>query len=262
MVSRLEFKRKLARLATAIRHKDNLNSCVLLYHSIGGGPDSTGIGAFREQISLISRIAKIVDLAEALMPEARESVAITFDDGYASVATNAARILSEYGATATVYVNTGWIGRDRSIMSRWELGHYRDEPFLTWDAIVRLLGSGWRIGSHGVDHVDLTRIDKTGMRNQLERSRATIEAATGVACRHFAYTWGRHNARIRAAVSEAGYQFAAAGHHSSLAAKYDLFAIPRINVCNDWTLDDLRAVIRGDWDYLGWIQRGRLWLTN
>ena len=29
----------------------------------------------------------------------------------------------------------------------------------------------------------------------------------------------------------------------------------RINISNEYTIDDFKSIVQGDWDYLGWIQR-------
>ena len=38
----------------------------------------------------------------------------------------------------------------------------------------------------------------------------------------------------------------------------DLFAIPRINISNEYSLADFKNIIRGKWDFLGlfhWVKR-------
>jgi hypothetical protein len=47
------------------------------------------------------------------------------------------------------------------------------------------------------------------------------------------------------------------GLHGPVAAGFDAMAVPRINVARDYSLDDFKAVVRGDWDYLGRIQAFR-----
>jgi hypothetical protein len=37
----------------------------------------------------------------------------------------------------------------------------------------------------------------------------------------------------------------------------DRYRIPRADIRRDYTLEDFKAVVRGDWDYLGHIQRIR-----
>lgn len=256
----IAMKRRLAHIYRAIAAAGQ-GTRVLLYHAIGPAAGETPETEFTRHAAWLARNFAIVDLETALDAGgagASDKLAITFDDGYASLADTALPVLSACSAVATVYVTAGWIsgtGRKRSCAER---GHYRDQWFMTWDDVRRLHAGGWTIGSHGVEHSDLTAASREEMRDELARSRGRIEAEVGAECRHFAYTWGRHSAEVRRAVAEAGYRSAAGGHHGALRPGFDRLAFARINVDSRWSLDDLAAVMRGDWDYLGWLQRGRL----
>ena len=73
----------------------------------------------------------------------------------------------------------------------------------------------------------------------------------------FSYPWDRNNPRVRAEVRSAGYRCGFATYHSGLTAKSDPFALPRINVSNEYSRDDLVAILRGDWDYLHWFAKAK-----
>lgn len=260
----VETKRRVAKFYGALTNGQS-GPRVLLYHAIGAGAGETPAPEFARQIDWLARRFDIVGLEPALEAAATghsRKVAITFDDGYASLAEEALAVLGSHGAVAMAYVNAGWIGRDQPRRSSTTHGHYSNQWFLTWDGVHRLMSAGWTIGSHGVDHLDLTTLPPAGVQHELARSRAIIEAETGAKCRHFAYTWGRHKAAVRQAVREAGYCSAAAGHHGALRPNFDRLAFARINVDSGWNLDDFAAVMQGDWDYLGWLQRGRLVAAN
>ena len=98
-------------------------------------------------------------------------------------------------------------------------------------------------------------------RRQLKESKQAIETRFGAPCDQFAYTWGRHTASLREAVKTAGYHYGFAGTHGPLSEKTDAMAVPRIDVSNRYTLDDFKSIIHGDWDYLGWIQKARAYLS-
>jgi len=260
----INLKRRIATLSRAL-NMSRRGPRILLYHSVAGGPMSTSLNEFKTQIGWLARNCSIIDLElllEKQLTKPAYPVAITFDDGYVSVYTEAKKILDNYNAPATVYLNTGWIDHDIPMRSDRGLGHYPNEYFLLWGQVNSLRTAGWTIGSHGVNHFDLTRLCGAQLHKELARSRQTIEAELREPCRHFAYTWGRYNRRVKSAVMTAGYCFAASCHHGVVGNTADPFAFPRINVDPGWTLDDLRAVIQGDWDYLNWIQRGRLAVSN
>jgi peptidoglycan/xylan/chitin deacetylase (PgdA/CDA1 family) len=205
----------------------------------------------------------VVKSIDALLEEPHSdelAVSITFDDGYACLCEQALSVLSEFGLSATVYLNTGWIGAKERRASEPSLGHYPSESFMQWSDVERLAEAGWTIGSHGVEHLDLTLTLGTVTDRELVHSRQAIESHLGYSCRHFSYTWGRHSPELRARVAAAGYRYAAASYHAPLRATNDPLAFPRINVARDYTLVDFKAILSGDWDYLGWVQGARaLW---
>lgn len=260
----VDTKRRVAKIYGALA-RGEIGPRVLLYHALGPRAGETPAPEFARQMGWLAGRYEIVGLEPALAAAsagATRKVAITFDDGYSSLATEALAILAAHGGAATAYVTAGWIGRDVPRRSSIGHGHYADQWFLTWNGVHRLLSAGWTIGSHGVDHLDLTGLPSASVQHELARSRSIIETETGAACRHFAYTWGRHNAAVRRAVAVAGYHSAAAGHHGALRPGFDRLAFARINVDSGWNLDDFAAVMQGDWDYLGWLQRGRLLAAN
>lgn len=233
---------------------------VLIYHSVGGGPLSTPVEQFCAQLDWLARNARMVSLEEMLRSPSANSrlqVSLTFDDGYDTVYSLAAPLLSERGFPATVYLTTGMIGENGHRVSDTALGHYPDEKFLVWKEVLDLAGMGWTIGSHGVDHVGLTTLPVNEAARQLKVSRDEIGNRLGRECLHFSYTWGRHDRNIRRYVSEAGYRDAAGSIQGALVTQTDRFALPRIDVRREYTLDDFVSIVNGEWDYLAYWQRAR-----
>ena len=258
---------------------------ILLYHSVAGGELSISEAKFREQMAWLKANAEVTTLHELVAPglalcaaagpgagrllnprywlggDSRAStkkllrVALTFDDGYATLAKTIQPILSEFGFPATAYVCTGMIGEGKRLSSRVELGHYPGEDFMNWDDVQSLSGHGWTIGGHGVDHVDLTAMSQGEAEAQLKVCKAKIEAKVGRPCAHFAYTWGRHNAQVRKLTANTGYACGAGGIHFPLRAKDDLFSLPRLDVRVEYEIADFVALAVGEWDFLGIKQR-------
>ena len=73
-----------------------------------------------------------------------------------------------------------------------------------------LAAAGWEVGSHSETHPHLTRLNEAELRRELTGSHATIEDQLGRPCPSIAYPYGDVDPRVRAAASEAGYQFGAA----------------------------------------------------
>jgi len=233
---------------------------VLLYHAVGGSPLAVDEVDFRAQMEWLASAASVRPLVHVLEnagPE-RLQVALTFDDGYASVYSRAFPILRRLGMTGAVFVNTGHICDDARQPADEGEGHYPGEAFLLWRELAELSAAGWTVGSHGVRHLDLTREPDERVRIELTASRADIAQKLGSPASMFAYTWGRHTPHLRQLVKQAGYSHALGGIHAPVTGDMDAFAIPRIAIARDYTLSDFKAVVQGDWDYLAWLQRWRM----
>jgi peptidoglycan/xylan/chitin deacetylase (PgdA/CDA1 family) len=256
--AQLAWKRRLGQVYQWLP-SDKDRRVILTYHSIGTTPFALPERAFHAQIGWLVVNAKVVSL-EKILDDSNPSglvVAISFDDGYQSVGKLAAPILKQAGLSASVYLNSLWIGDEQRLPSDFNRGHYPGEEFLLWNEVVQLRELGWTIGSHGADHIDLTLLTETEVFTQLRHSKATIEERLENSCNHFAYTWGHHNRRVRAAVAECGYSWAVAAEHGVVSPAVDRYAMPRIDIRNDYELEDFIAIVRGEWDYLRLLQRAR-----
>lgn len=116
--------------------------------------------------------------------EGRGTVVFTFDDGLASQL-GAAAILSERGYCATFYVVAGELREDSA---------YEDS--LSQAEVRSLAAMGQDVESHSMTHPDLTTLSPEARREELVRSRATLEALTGQPVRHFAYPYGAYDAAV------------------------------------------------------------------
>lgn len=128
-------------------------------------------------------------------------LAITFDDGLRSVMTEAVPILKDFATPWSLFVVTDW----SEGISPWTT-----DEVLGWRDLERLAADGAEIGSHSATHPDFGQLDGPAAREELERSRATIEARLGFAPTSFAIPHGQSANWTPVAMSEA------------MAAGYDL----------------------------------------
>lgn len=138
-------------------------------------------------------------------------VAVTFDDGYASMLT-AREILDEVGFVGTVFVLPPAVGSGRPL--RWRgIERLADGPHgaellpLDWDGVRTLHSGGWEIGSHTLTHPHLTDVNDEQLAAELGDSRAALGERLGE-CTSLAYPYGAANARVAAAAAAAGYECA------------------------------------------------------
>lgn len=232
---------------------------ILTYHALGPHAPAVSTEGFNVQLQWLRAHATVMPLQALLdTPAAGLQVALTFDDGYACLHDLAAPLLQAAGMEATVYLNTAHIGDTQRQPSNPTAGHYPAQEFLRWQDVRALVAAGWTIGSHGMEHLDLSWSCSAVARTELQGSRAAIEAQLGISCVHFAYTWGRYRRPLQQLVREAGYDSAVCTRHGPVLLTSDPYALPRLDVRADYQLQDFIDVVCGRWDWLRYKQ----WLTG
>jgi peptidoglycan/xylan/chitin deacetylase (PgdA/CDA1 family) len=157
----------------------------------------------------------------------------SFDDAYRSAASVFAE-LQRMEVPVQVFVCTG-NARDGAPLSIPELAG--DDPqqlaTLKWDELRDV-----DVGSHGVRHAHLTRLSDDELRQELVDSKQQVEDELGRACLDFAYPYGEHDERVRAAVRAAGYERA----YGLVDDGRDPYALRRIDLYRRHT--PFRALLR------------------
>lgn len=161
---------------------------------------------------LIARGYRGATLHQAMSdPPTKKTVAVTFDDGFRSVATLALPILGRHGIPGTVFVPTDYIGTDEPMrwpgIDQWYGGRHEAELLpMTWADLAMLADAGWEVGSHTRSHPRLTQLDDASLEAELYGSRVTCERQLSQPCRTLAYPYGDHDPRVVAMARAAGYE--------------------------------------------------------
>jgi peptidoglycan/xylan/chitin deacetylase (PgdA/CDA1 family) len=166
-------------------------------------------------------------------PPAARTLAVTYDDAFASVGELAAPILADLGLPGTVFVPTDWPGRTMHWpgIDQW-LGteHEHELRAMGWDELRALDRAGWEVAAHTCSHPHLTQVaDNEALRHELADSRAACERELGKPCRSIAYPFGDVDERVRAATGAAGYEVGAALSATAFAHPSRL-GVPRVGV--------------------------------
>lgn len=171
---------------------------------------------------------RTLTLAEALQgAPPRRSVVLTFDDGCRCFRDHALPELQARGMTATLFV----VSRELGGTNRWDLeAGERPEELLGAEGLRRIAAAGIEIGSHSRHHRDLTECSDEELRDELQGSRADLEAMLDVPVQTFCYPYGHLDDRARAAARAAGYLAAVSIHAQPGARPGDLWALPRMIV--------------------------------
>ena len=183
----------------------------MAYHAIadvqpGADPHDlcTHPAVFAEHLRLLSERRQVVSLGDAVagrFTSGRPAVAITFDDGYRSVLSDAAPLLERHGFPATVFVPTAHLGGHNT----WD--GLSGDAFELLDAqeLVTLQSAGVDVQSHGHAHIDMSTASATELRSDLQSSIESLEAIRGSRPSYLAFPYGRTSPSARRAVADAGF---------------------------------------------------------
>jgi len=163
-------------------------------------------------------------------PLPEKSVVLTFDDGLESDYTLALPILKRHGFTATFFVNPGTLDTK---------GH------LTVEALRQLNQEGMEIGSHGFDHIFLTRLNEEKLRYQTAESKRKLEEILKKEVAFFSVPRGRYNRRTLEAIKQSGYRACCTSDIGANRQDTDPFRLKRWTLKRPYTLDDFVSIVEG-----------------
>jgi len=235
---------------------------------------------FAEHLALLQSIGQIVPLRELLSERRRSglSFALTFDDGYADNALEAAPLLAQNDAHATIFVVAGAVGSGRAFWWDRLAGLlYRDressEYWSAWERLRRLpvpeaeqelaslerergpgatdgarpvseaelasLASGpIEIGGHTITHPSLPVLGPDEQEREIAGGRARLEELVGRRLETFSYPYGDYDDATMRLVEQTGFRFACSVEEGSVSHDSSPFLLPR-HAVRDWPADEL-----------------------
>jgi len=162
---------------------------------------------FEAQIDYLAKHRTVISLDEIVKkesPTSRPAVAITFDDGYRNVLTQAGPVLERYGFPSTVFVPTKWIA-NRAV---WLGPTAPAFDIMRPDELLEAERRGIGVESHGHAHIDMSREDEQEVRADIRRSLEELGTILQRKPRYLAYPWGRSSSVTRRAASDEGLEAA------------------------------------------------------
>jgi peptidoglycan/xylan/chitin deacetylase (PgdA/CDA1 family) len=215
---------------------------VLMYHRVDAIVPRDAVGrdltvspeVFEAQLRWLRahaiRTITAAELVDRLRHGARPKrvVVLTFDDGYADAATTALPLLRAYGATATFYISSGFIGTPRHV---------------SWRQVRELRAAGMEVACHGTFHLDLSTLDRAG---QMRESKHCIDGFArylgGFRPITYAYPAGKYNATTRAVLRELGVLAAFTEHPGTVRSLDAPYELPRRRIRRDDGLETFGAL--------------------
>jgi len=234
--------------------RQSAGACVVInYHSIFSDSKSR----FCRQLDTLLRLAKPIPAGKELrLEKGRRYVAITVDDVFQGFVANGLPELCQRNIPVTLFPPTGYLGRNSS----WDDygGENKvGEAVASADDLKRIAKFGnVGFGSHGVMHADLALLPEAEARQELQKSKLSLEAILGREINAFSFPYGSYGARELRLASEAGYRFFFDSIPQQMFSTMGEGLIGRVDVQpTDWDVE-FKLKICGAYR---WVRRASAW---
>ena len=219
------------------------SATVLMYHRFGESrypSTNISIEQFEAHLAHLAAgnytVLKLDDIivrlrAGELLPD--RTVAITIDDAYLSVYTEAWPRLAEAGFPFTLFVASSPIDRELS-------------GYMSWEQIRELQSSGVTIGSQTHTHPHMHRLSDEEVRAEISTSNRRFIEELGLRPELFAYPYGEYSQFVIDAVKDAGFRAAFGQNSGIMHSADDQFQLPRFAFNEAYgTIDRLKLAVDG-----------------
>lgn len=220
---------------------------VIVYHSVDESNSCISIrpSEFKRQMEFIKEngyntltVSELVDNMRKGNGIPDKVIALTFDDGFENNYHVAFPILKDLGLTATIFLTTDYIGGKCTWDKKDDIP---DLPLLTWDMIKEMNEFGIDFQSHTATHPHLPLLSEDRIRDEIRRSRLTIEDMMGKRCDILCYPYAEFDERVVRILPEEGYVAAFAGHPEH----EDIYSIRRVGSGHLTTPLSFKVALKG-----------------
>ena len=204
---------------------------IVIYHHVATDtPPSTSISPddFRRHLEYLRdnnfNVIPLDTMLESLQTGVEipdKSVAITFDDGYISIYSEAFPLLRSFNFPFTLFLSTGPINQNQ-------------KNYMNWDQVREMSEAGVIIANHMVEHpymLDRLETDTdeqwlTKLRTELLQAEKEIEQHTGQSHKYLAYPYGEFDKAIKELLAAEGF-VGLAQNSGAVGWHTDFQAVPR-----------------------------------
>jgi peptidoglycan/xylan/chitin deacetylase (PgdA/CDA1 family) len=158
----------------------------------------------------------------------RKPIVLSFDDGFATDATVARRILAAHEWAGTLNL---------------ALSHYGPSWGLRRRTVTALIRAGWEIDSHTRTHPDLRGLGAARLKSEIAGSRRFLRRTFHIPVNFLAYPSGAYDSVVAAAVRKSGY-LGAMTTEDGLARCDELYRLHRIRVARSEGVTGVVAKLR------------------
>ena len=206
---------------------------ILMYHSIMDDDEqSVSIQSFKKQMHLMKTMGYQTIKFNELEENNEKKFIITFDDAYENVFINAFPILRKLGFNAVCFIVANKIGA----YNDWDKNEFKKKKLMNFEQISEWLINGFNIGSHTLDHVDLTKLNKNDKINQIINSKKYLNSMFNTKINTFAFPFGSYDDETHSIINEY-YDYAVTTKRSRFVKnKFNNKLLPRVPVSKDDSL--------------------------
>lgn len=188
-------------------------------------------------------VPDLVARRRAGAPVPERTVAITFDDAFADLTEHVFPVLQRLRLVATVYVPTAYIGRTSGWLAKVGEGARR---VLSAEEMRAVPATTIEFGAHSHTHPALDALAPTAARDEVVRSKCTLEDVLGRSITTFAYPFGYERHSTRTLVRQAGFASACRVGYRHSAVEEDVYALSRVPVYHAVDLRSFERLLATD----------------
>jgi len=162
---------------------------------------------------------------------------ITFDDGNLSDYSVVFPLLKEYNIKAIFFINPVNIG---------------NSGFIDWSMVKEMSNAGMVIGSHGYNHLNMTKLKYVAAKKELVKSKKMIEDNIGKPVNIFSFPFGSYNKKMIDLALKSGYRYCFTSDHGVIQFPQD--TIPRNSINRSMNQNSIEKLLHASFfTRLKWI---------
>ena len=220
---------------------------ILMYHSLGTKVKndvyniySIDVNLFKSQMNFLkdNYSQNLTDIKE--FASNKNSISLTFDDGFADVLYKAVPILCKLNLPFTVFVPPKLIIEKNEYLSILELKELSKLDICT-------------IGAHGYSHEPLTKFNLDNVNKEISSSKLWLEDTLGDEVKYMSYPHGAVNNTIKNEVKKSGFISACSSKPGVNSRKLDMLELRRTAILSHDKLDQFISKMNGEWDWTKWV---------
>lgn len=213
-------------IALQFQEKNRVPQTLLLHHITPNGKRPKSLSEISQKLlNELCVQAQRASLSLTTLSASKtnsNSRALTFDDGFSSIYSEALPILTQYNFKATLYITTGHL---QNLKTNDVYSHEK----LNRRQITELYQAGFEIGSHTVTHRALTLLSDKDICFELTESKKILEEITENPIELLAFPLGLWNERVLSLAKECGYtKFTAYNYHNKIKNRNEISPVTAI----------------------------------